>query len=39
MAKFDFSIPKEVMDDIKTIYNNVDEILFGGMTQAGAKSF
>ena len=22
MAKFDFSIPKEVMDDIKTIYDN-----------------
>lgn len=36
MAKFDFSIPKEVMDDIKTIYNNVDEI-FGGMTRAGAE--
>lgn len=36
MAKFDFTIPKEIMDDIQTIYKNTDEI-FGGMTKAGAE--
>lgn len=36
MAKFEFEIPKEIMDDVKMIYDNSDKI-FGGMTKAGAE--
>ena len=36
MAKFDFSIPKEIMDDVIAIEKNADAI-FGGMVRAGAE--
>lgn len=35
MAKFELVLPKEIMDDIKRINENYDEI-FGAMTEAGA---
>lgn len=36
MAKFDWTIPKEIMDDFKKIYDDSDKI-FGEMTKAGAQ--
>ena len=36
MAKFQLELPNEIIKDIKTIYDNADEIL-GEMTKAGAK--
>ena len=36
MAKFKLELPKEIMDDVKKIYDNSDKI-FGGMTRAGAE--
>ena len=36
MAKFKLELPKEIMDDVKKIYDNSEEI-FGGMTKAGAE--
>jgi len=36
MAEFKLELPKEIMDDIKKIYDNSEEI-FGGMTRAGAE--
>lgn len=36
MAKFEMELPKDIMDDLKKIYDNSDSI-FGGMTEAGAK--
>ncbi len=35
MAKFELELPKEIMDDIKRVYDNSEQI-FGGMTKAGA---
>ena len=37
MASFELELPKEIMDDVKKIYDNSDKI-FGGMTEAGAKT-
>lgn len=37
MASFELELPKEIMDDIKKIYDNSDKI-FGGMTKAGAET-
>lgn len=36
MAKFELELPKDIMDDVKRIYDNSEEIL-GGMTKAGAE--
>ena len=36
MAKFELELPTEVMNDIKKIHDNEDEI-FGAMTKAGAE--
>lgn len=36
MAKFELQLPKDIMNDIKKIYDNADDI-FGEMTQAGAE--
>lgn len=36
MAKFNLELPTDVMNDIKRIYDNADEI-FGEMTTAGAE--
>ena len=36
MAKFELEIPKEILDQMNTIYNKCDEI-FGGITKAGAE--
>ena len=36
MAKFELEIPKEILDQMNTIYDKCDEI-FGGMTKAGAE--
>lgn len=36
MAKFKMELPTEIMNDIKHIYNNTEDI-FGGMTRAGAE--
>lgn len=37
MAKFKMALPKEVLDDFKTIYDN-SEAIFGAMTRAGAEA-
>lgn len=36
MAKFNLELPTDIMNDIKKLYDNSDEI-FGEMTRAGAK--
>ena len=36
MAKFELELPEEIMDDMKNIYDNCEEI-FGKMTKAGAE--
>lgn len=36
MAKFEMTMPTEVFNDLKHIYDNADYI-FGGMTKAGAE--
>lgn len=36
MAKFEFELPKELMDDFKMLNENADDI-FGQMTKAGAE--
>lgn len=36
MARFEMQLPKEIMDDMKYIYDNAEEI-FGQMTEAGAE--
>lgn len=36
MAKFDLQLPTDIMNDLKKLYDNSDEI-FGEMTRAGAK--
>ena len=37
MAKFEISLPQDIIDDMRKIYDNADEI-FGKMTQAGAEA-
>lgn len=36
MAKFEIEVPKEIMDELKSIENNTEQI-FGEMTKAGAE--
>ena len=36
MASFKFELPKEILEGIKKVSDNTDEI-FGGMTKAGAQ--
>ena len=36
MARFELELPTEIMNDIKRINDNADNI-FGGMTKAGAE--
>ena len=37
MAKFEISLPTEIMNDMRKIYDNADDI-FKAMTQAGAEA-